>query len=97
MMWAGNLAAQLLGLAGFGLLAVPAFHAARYGKLLIIADAARPVEGAAGAEAFQAAVDGLKKHHDNWKPWKGWCLKGGAILTILSYGLAAYVAYYSPE
>lgn len=96
-MWLGNLIVQLLGLAGFLLLAFPAFHVAKYGRLMVSAEAARPGPGGAGEKPYQTALKALQNHRDSWKPWKGWCLKWGTGLTILSYALAAYLAYNAPD
>jgi hypothetical protein len=96
-MWLENLVAQLLGLVGFVLLSIPAFHAAKYGKLLVKAEAAKPREGSVLEESHQKAVEALDKHRDLWTVGKSRCLRWGTVLSVASYGLASYVAYYASE
>jgi hypothetical protein len=95
-MWVENLLVQLLGLAGFGLLAVPAFHAAKYGRLVIAARKNPPGEGDFGQEAYKTALKALQDHRDSWTAWKGYCLAGGTLVSIASYLVAVHVAWYSP-
>lgn len=95
-MWLANLLVQILGLLGFALLSIPAFYAAKYGKLLVDAEAARPVSGSGLAESFETALKALANHRDGWKAWKGWCLIWGTLSSIASYALATYVAYVGP-
>lgn len=96
-MWLANLSAQLLGLVAFGLLSIPAFHAAEYGKLLSKAEKARPSPGSPGRKAYQTALEALNRHREKWTRWKGFCLMAGTLLTVASFGLATYVAYSAPE
>lgn len=81
-----DLAAVLLGFAGFMALSVPAFHLHKYGRLLAKLASLQPITSNL-EPAHRAAEKDLKKHRDSWRPWKGWCLLGGTASVTFSYAM----------
>jgi hypothetical protein len=96
MTWGLNLTVQWLGLVGFVLLTIPAFHAAKYARLLGQAELAKPNAASAGQQAYDNAVSALHTHREKWTWWKSMCLQFGSLLSVASYAVAAYLAYFSP-
>jgi nicotinamide riboside transporter PnuC len=90
-----NVGAQALGLLSVLLLAVPAFYAARYGKLLTNLYAAAGSRQHA-PEAFDEAARALTERRDSWTPRKAWCLRLGTMLAALSYLVALIAAVLAP-
>lgn len=90
-----GIAAQLCGLVGVLLLAIPAFHAARYGALLAKLQNASDSRDLA-PKAYDEAAAALARQRDSWKPWKSCCLRIGTVLAVLSYGLALWAAVAAP-
>jgi hypothetical protein len=80
---------NLTGLIGVACLAVPAWYANKYGRLLARLHSSRtPYGGNAGRTLRLAAAHALRQLQDEWTPWKGGLLIVGTMLAGISYLLA---------
>ena len=78
--------ANLLGLVGVGLLAVPAFHVNKYA--LLIARLAKPKVNIRAEELERKRKETLaelERLRDGWTPKKARCLVVGTLIAGLSY------------
>ena len=72
-----------VGLVGIVLLAIPAFHASKYGRLLAKIGTIKP-DSSALMQKRKQLIEDLHALQDDWTPWKGNALIWGTILTGLS-------------
>ena len=73
-----------VGLSGILLLAVPAFYANRYGRLLARIGTGEPSSPDLKVKHAQLLKE-LKQLQESWTPWKGSALIWGTALAGLSY------------
>lgn len=85
-MW--DIVANLSGLAGIACLAVPAWHANKYGRLVARLNAASSSDLGEDLSGMQRqAIDSLKELQAEWTAWKGNLLIVGTILAGISYAI----------
>jgi hypothetical protein len=72
-----------VGLAGILLLAIPAFYANKYARLLARIGQGEPTSPALKAKHAQLTKE-LQELKGDWTPWKGNALIWGTVLTGLS-------------
>jgi hypothetical protein len=75
-----------VGLAGIMLLAIPAFYANAYARLLARIGTNEP-RSPDLREKHSQLLKELRELQESWTPWKGNALIWGTILAGLSYGL----------
>lgn len=88
-----DIAAQLLGLVGVALLAVPAVYVAQYAALAAKLNKAKKNRGSGWDETVKTALSNLQAKRDGWNKWMTAALLGGIGAAGLSYivGLIAAI------
>jgi hypothetical protein len=87
--WKMGLWANITGLLGVLLLAIPALHVNHYALLIARISAPKVnVQSDAAARRRKELVNSLATLKSRWSPWKAWCLIGGTVCAAASYTLA---------